>query len=188
MNELQKINRAKIYLENLANGVNPLTDQPVGENDIVNNVRISRCLFYVSDILGKIVENKGKFKVDKADRAPFSITAEQAAQFELSRNPISVSEITKRFNALIDPLACKELKLGVITNWLLQAGLLNEITVNNKKRRHPTTQGAAIGISVEERVSQMGTPYEAVLYDIGAQRFIVDNIEAIIAFDRVKNH
>lgn len=58
MNELQKINRAKIYLENLANGVNPLTDQPVGENDIVNNVRISRCLFYVSDILGKIVENK----------------------------------------------------------------------------------------------------------------------------------
>ena len=40
MTELEMINRAKTYIDKLANGVNPLTDEPVSENDIVNNVRI----------------------------------------------------------------------------------------------------------------------------------------------------
>lgn len=51
MTELEKIAYAKTYIEKLANGINPLTDQPVPDSDSINNVRISRCLFYVSDIL-----------------------------------------------------------------------------------------------------------------------------------------
>ena len=46
MTELETIARAQMYLEKLANGVNPLTDAEVGDSDVVNNVRISRCLFY----------------------------------------------------------------------------------------------------------------------------------------------
>ena len=47
--------RAKTYIDKLANGIDPLTDEPVRENDIVNNVRISRCLFYVSGVLDKVI-------------------------------------------------------------------------------------------------------------------------------------
>ena len=64
MTEIEIIARAQMYLEKLANGVNPLTDTEVNETDVVNNVRISRCLFYVSGILKQIVDNKGKFKVE----------------------------------------------------------------------------------------------------------------------------
>lgn len=49
--------RAKIYIEKLANGINPLTDDNVPEGDIVNNVKISRCLFFVADVLEKVIEN-----------------------------------------------------------------------------------------------------------------------------------
>ena len=56
MTELEKIAYAKTYIEKLANGINPLTDQPVPDADSINNVRISRCLFYVSDLLRQIVE------------------------------------------------------------------------------------------------------------------------------------
>lgn len=59
MTELEKIAYAKTYIEKLANGINPLTDQPVSDYDSINNVRISRCLFYVSDLLRQIVENGG---------------------------------------------------------------------------------------------------------------------------------
>ena len=59
MTELEKIAYAKTYIEKLANGINPLTDQPVPDSDSINNVRISRCLFYVSDILRQIAENGG---------------------------------------------------------------------------------------------------------------------------------
>lgn len=46
MTELDKIARAQMYLEKLANGIDPLTNTEVPQNDIVNNVRISRCMFY----------------------------------------------------------------------------------------------------------------------------------------------
>ena len=39
MTELETIQRAKIYIDNLANGINPLNGQHLPEEDIVNNVR-----------------------------------------------------------------------------------------------------------------------------------------------------
>ena len=179
MTELEIIARAQMYLEKLANGVNPLTGEEVGENDVVNNVRISRCLFYTSGILKQIVENKGKFKVELPDRKPFAITHEQLARFEYSEYAISITEITKRINALIDTVHMNELKSKAILDWLVEAGLLMNIVVNNKTRRRPTQQGEAIGIFAEERSGQYGT-YEGVFYSPPAQRFIINNIDAII--------
>ena len=37
MTELEKIAYAKTYIEKLANGINPLTDQPVPDSDSINN-------------------------------------------------------------------------------------------------------------------------------------------------------
>lgn len=96
MTEIETIARAQMYLEKLANGVNPLNNEEVAENDVVNNVRISRCLFYTSGILKQIVDNKGKFKVEMPDRAEFGITVEQLANYEYSERPISITEVTKR--------------------------------------------------------------------------------------------
>lgn len=62
MDDLELTCRAKIYIEKLANGINPLTDDNVPEGDIVNNVKISRCLFFVSDVLEKVIENGGYVK------------------------------------------------------------------------------------------------------------------------------
>ena len=33
----------------------PITDEDADDNDIINNVRVSRCLFYVSGILDKVM-------------------------------------------------------------------------------------------------------------------------------------
>lgn len=46
MTELEIMQHAKGYLDKLAKGIDPLTDQEVPEDDVINNVRISRCLFY----------------------------------------------------------------------------------------------------------------------------------------------
>ena len=60
MDNLELLMRAKTYMDKLANGVNPLDDTPVLEDDIVNNIRISRCFFYVSDVLRQVIENGGE--------------------------------------------------------------------------------------------------------------------------------
>lgn len=182
MTELEIIAHAQTYLEKLAKGINPLTGEEVAETDVVNNVRISRCLFYTADLLKKIVDNKGKFKIEMPAQRPFSLTREQIGRFEYSESGLSITEIVRRFNALIDSTYMKELKTKQITEWLVNVGMLQNIVVNNKTRRRPTPQGEGIGITIEERMGQYGV-YEGVFYSNKAQHFIVDNIETVIAFD-----
>ena len=54
MEEREKLAAAKKYLDDLANGVDPLTGRILPEDSGVNNVRVSRCLFYVSSVLEKV--------------------------------------------------------------------------------------------------------------------------------------
>jgi hypothetical protein len=59
MTELEKIAYAKSFIDKLANGVNPIDDTVIPDGDVVNNVRLSRCFFYVSDILRQVIANGG---------------------------------------------------------------------------------------------------------------------------------
>ena len=45
MTELEIMQRAKAYIDQLANGINPIDGTSVADSDVINNVRISRCLF-----------------------------------------------------------------------------------------------------------------------------------------------
>lgn len=57
MTDAEKIAYAKSFIDKLASGVNPLDGTAIKEDDIVNNVRISGCLHYVSDILQKVIDD-----------------------------------------------------------------------------------------------------------------------------------
>ncbi len=179
MTEIEKIAYAKSFIDKLANGINPIDDTPVKDDDVINNVRLSRCLFYVSDILRQLVENGGINKPSK-HLVPFAISEEQLLKFSYSDSPISVSEIARRINALIDVNVMKKLNYKDLTNWLVSIDMLKEETnLEGKKRKRPTINGAGIGISTEVRTGQNGR-YTAVLYNREAQQFIIDNFEAIM--------
>ena len=81
---------------------NPLTDEALPESDIVNQVRISRCLFFVSDILRQVIEKGGLKKAPKEAKVPFELSAEQLSRFQLFEQPIFISAITERINSLIE--------------------------------------------------------------------------------------
>ena len=187
MTELETMKRAKLYLDKLANGIDPLTDRPVSDCDCINQVRISRCLFYVSDVLRKVIENGGEVvKTGKVKKEPFTISHEDLMGFPLSGSPISVTEITKRINELVDTSAMTRLKHGSITAFLMQSGLLQEEQAEDGKTvKIPTAQGQLIGISVEKRHGQFG-PYRVTLYNTDAQQLILDNMDSIIEINSQK--
>ena len=58
--ELDTMKHAKEYIDKLANGIGPFSDKPVPDGDIINNVKLSRCFFYISGILEKVIENGGE--------------------------------------------------------------------------------------------------------------------------------
>ncbi len=182
MTDIEIIARAQMYLEKLANGIDPLTNKEVAENDVVNNVRISRCLHYVTGIL-KQITTTGSFEIQKSE---FTLSARQLERFAYSQIPLTVSEITKRLNELADPLQYNTLKNGVITEWLTESGMLTNVVINNKSKKHVTNNGRNIGIISEQRVNQQGSTYEAISYNLNAQHFIIDNIHAVIELNRQK--
>ena len=71
--DIELLKHAKYYIEKMANGVNPLTNEIVPDDDLINNVRISRCLFYVNDVLKEVINNKG-IKYNKNNKQQFCLT------------------------------------------------------------------------------------------------------------------
>lgn len=186
MTELEMINRAKTYIDKLANGVNPLTDEPLSENDIVNNVRISRCFFYISDLLRRFAEGGFPEAAKKGKKQPFIITEEQRKRFEFSETPISVSEIARRFNAAVNTEGAVQMRYSGITFWLIESGLLSvDRREDGREVKLPTAAGMELGISQEVRSGANGS-YTVVVYNENAQRYIVDNIDAILEAEKLR--
>ena len=181
MTELEIIEHAKTYLDKMANGIDPITDRPAAETDMINNVRISRCLFFVSDVLRRVIENGGVGgnKNKKAQKPPFALTAEQQARFVPSENPVTVSQLANRITELAENDDIAPLRNTMITDWLQEFGLLQQvINSDGQKKRLPTEKGASMGISAFDRVGVNGS-YVSVVYDAKAQQFIIDNIDAV---------
>ena len=137
----------------------------------------------MSDILRQVIENGGvsTAKAMKPRKKEFSLTQEERAKIEASEKPLTISEITKYLNSVVDLETTKKLSFKTISEWLVSIGLLKQITVSDKSRKIPTERGIEMGIFTQEKMGQYG-PYTAVLYSPQAQQFIYDNIEAIVAF------
>jgi len=179
MTELETMQRAKMYMEKLAQGVDPITNQEVPEDSVLNNVRLARCFFYVSDVLGQVIANGG-FIGSKPKLQPFVVSAEQLAMVRISHEPVRVTQLVDFISAAVDNPQMKKLSPTVITNWLLEMGFLEkQIGLDGKTRRLPTQNGLMIGLSAQTRQGQYGE-YLAVFYNAEAQRFVLDNLFAML--------
>lgn len=187
MTELETIAHAKAYIEKLAKGIDPLTGEQVSPDDIVNNPRISRCLDFVSGILGRVIENGGVERTKNVEyKRQFELSPEAAARFPFSDTPINIKEIVKRMNSLVDLNLTYQLTGQIVTDWLVGIGVLVSITgTNGRNFKRPTKKGEELGIFTETFNAYGGT-YEVVLYSTNAQHYIVDNVNAAIAFKAQK--
>ncbi len=207
MKELDKLRRAQLYMEQLSRGVNPLDGSPVGPEDVVQQVRISRCLTYVARVLGQEIARQEAAasvpspdwgpphpaETEEAPRAPrnwdpkpqkqpFALAYYKRAEFRLSQEPLYISEFADRLNALAADESRKKLTHQNIRDWLLFNELLYQ-TKNDQGRTQylPTQAGKGIGILEEVRETEYGMK-KSVRYSKQAQQYILDNLDAVIEF------
>lgn len=177
MIDKDKLAIARTWIEKLANGVNPLNDELVKDDDIINNVHISRCLFYVCEIMGEI----GTAQSSKRYLKPFSLTVEDTKEIPVN-NPDGINNFVKVINEYVSQ-DMKPLAAGIVIKWLRYEGYLQEVERGNgHKTNIPTPKGIDIGISYEIRHNEDGSNYTRVIYGVDAQRFILNNIESISLF------
>lgn len=183
MTELEKIAYAKGFIDKLANGINPIDDTQISENEVVNNIRISRCLFFVSDILRQVLEMRENAlpKAKKTKSPDFFISTDQIQSYQYTKEPITATAIARKISFLKQDENMKNLSYRQIEDFLLSLNLLCYNEDGARPHKIPTAEGQKMGISVETRRTIYGREYMATCYNAAAQEFIIDNIEAVLA-------
>lgn len=160
------------WINKLANGINPLDGRTLPDSDIVNNVHISRCLFYVSHML----EDAGKktSSRQKQYELEFQLTPEIASKVYIAESTgvtMFVKEINKVIPENMQPLAASK-----VTRWLVSIGyLVEQQNSDGRNYKAPTELGMSIGMTSAWRDGSQGQ-YLAVSYDANAQHFILENL------------
>jgi len=179
---LDLVRHAKDYIDKMANGINPLNGEKVKDNDLINNVRISRCLFCVSDILREVIENGGVTKiVKKVTKNSFYLDNETINKYDLNDGDLSISKIVRKINDLKFDEEMRNLKTTSVCKWLIEIGVLKEIEENGKKKKIPSETGLKLGMYVERKNGYYGE-YDIVMYKKSMQQFIIDNFDSLLEF------
>lgn len=183
MTQIEKLLHTKSLIDKLAEGINPLTGQKHDEDCLLNEASIIRGFFHASQVLDRVIQNGGVVGYGrKQNLKPFTITAEEKANIPISEEPISVSVLVRNINSVTATLSMRKLTATQVTSWLEQSGFLSTVVnAEGKNQRVPTDNAELIGISQVERINATGATYLMNLYNTEAQRFILDNLDSIIA-------
>ena len=118
----KKLSVATDWISKLANGINPIDGSVLPDSDVVNNVHISRCLFFVSNLLEDMGKKKHSSK--KQYEQEFQITPEIASSVYIAEKT-GIAIFVKEINKVI-PENMKPLSASKVTQWLVSVGYLEE--------------------------------------------------------------
>jgi len=179
MTELEKMQRAKMYIDKLANGVDPISGADLPFDAVLNNVRLSRCFFYVADVLRQVIDNGGEVSRGRRMMESFRITPEQIARVAVSSGALPITHLCNMINDAVGNDNMKKLSYRAVTEWLTQKGYLRVEEKGFTKRKRPGEHAEQIGIYEETRVGINGE-FVVIMYSPDAQRFILDNLDSIV--------
>ena len=182
MTELETVQRAKMYMDKLAQGIDPITGREIPEDSTLNNVRLARCFFYVSGVLDQVIANGGVVGARK--QTQFHLSRQQLTRIRPLPEPIRVTQLAQLISSAAEDPQMKKLKVTVITDWLLEKGFLEYQTMpDGKQRRVPSPNGIRIGLTVQTRMGSNGE-YQSIYYTSQAQQFVLDHLEEMIYLDQ----
>ena len=195
MERIELVERAKMYLQLLSNGVHPVTGQSIPHDSVFVDTKVKHCFSFITEVLDEYVvlktkveqleKEKEKNTIVVAKKQVFTITQEQCNCIKLSKEPISVMALMKNINAVIDAETTEKLSSTRINKWLISRGLVASEkikTVTSKTVYKPSDDAVRIGITEESFVDKKsGEVKTQIKLEERAQLFIIENLEEIVA-------
>jgi len=177
--DLEMLQRAKLYISKLAQGIDPISDREIEEGCVLHRVQLVRCLYYVSDVLQNVIDH-GYGQKTSARLREFSITPQQLSSVRPERYAVRITEFVKLLHCAAGDPQQKTLSPTRITDWLVLKGFLENLRDGTGKRyRIPTEAGKQIGLRAVTR-SNANREYVVVLYELQAQQFLLDHYWEIV--------
>lgn len=177
---LDELKEIEYYATSLAKGIDPTSKIAFKEDTILLLPKIIEYNKKVCDLVSLV--KCGKKNKNKLYTIPFRLTDNEKQSFNFSDDEISISRfcmmINNQFNSLkgMDKLKGTEIVKGLIKKGYLKY----EEDCRERKIKVPTVEGVKIGIRNVIKKNEYGNDYCVNLYNINAQRFIIDNINEIL--------
>ena len=195
MEKIELVERAKMYLKLLSDGVHPVTGDVIPGDSAFVDEKVKRCFSFISQILDEYIElsekveklesEKEKTTIVVPKKQEFSITQEQCDNIRISKEPITVLSFMKNINSVIDSDSMEKLTSTRINKWLSKRGLVTTEKVQtmvSKTVYKPSDFAMKIGIVEEEVVDKKSGEVKAqIKLGESAQLFIIENLEEIIS-------
>ena len=178
--DIDKLERAIVYTERMADGKVPYSNQPT-DDEILNNPNVIRCMYYINEVLNEVRKNGG-YVGDKKKSNPKDILAfpfDVLSGFRYKEN-MPISQVLRQFSALTGNPDRPIISAQNINKWLAAKGYIEKIVVNEEGKEcwAPTQKGEAIGL-IAFKKGEPGKEYLRIDYDEKAQRFLAENLKII---------
>lgn len=178
--DIEKLERAIVYTERMAEGRVPYSNQLV-DDEILNNPNVIRCMYYINDLLREVRKNGGyvgeKRRKDPKDNLAFPF--EVLSNF-IYKEDMPISHVLRQFATLTGDSDIPIISPQNINKWLASKGYLEKAVVNDdgKECWIPTQKGETLGLIPLKR-GEPGKEYIRIDYNEEAQRFLADNLKTI---------
>ncbi len=181
ISEFEKISKAKLVLEKVARGIDPLTGEEITEESFLHDPRISRCFTFVAEVLENVLNGVYSERASKIEQ--FVITPEQKASVVLTEGKIGLTEFTKCINECINLNFSKKLTNVELGKRLKKMGILGEVIGEKGKTRTVTNENsAAYGFETITR-SFEEHEYQMVVINEQGKRYLMDHLEEIMSLE-----
>lgn len=176
-----KMQELKSKINLLLDGIDPQSKLRFESDSILSSEFNKNLLREVSELIDLLIKINAKpSKIDNRYKEDFHIPKEIRNEIPLSESPIPVSTFTYTLNTQIDTVFVKKLRATQITSWLYQQGYLSELEHEDGKRFKVLTDTShLIGLTSKEMMNSFGRKYPVILYNIDAQKFVIDNLDSI---------
>lgn len=154
--DLEKLDKAIIYTERMAEGKAPYSNQYV-DNEVLSNPNVIRSLYFIKEVLHEVKANGGivgakqlkkpkKSRADSAGSFPFCVLK----NFEYQNNK-TVTNVLKQFQELAGDPSTPIITAAGVNSWLGANGFLTKAVVNadGKEKWIPTEKGEKLGLIAE---------------------------------------
>ena len=165
----EKLKKAIVYVDRMSSGCNPVNNEVLDSNHVLNNPNVIRCMYFIKDVLLDVYKNNKKTVYKKA----FDYCVLSNFKYE---NDKTITHLFKQINSLDEN--SEPLKFKPIIDWLKENDYLEVIMEDDKSRTIVTEKGKRMGLR-NEYINSRGRVYFAVIYNEAAQDFIVNNLENI---------
>lgn len=180
--DMGKLEIAIEYVNRMAEGKHPRSNQKLQEDSVFNDPNVVRCMFFVEDVLKAVYENQGivgRTAKRRIEKKPFPYEVLENFKYEEDK---TITKLVAQLNGLVQGEDYEKIKYTSILSWLKTAGYLTVEHVDGiaKDCTLATKKGKEIGIYFEKKQNMSGVDYIRVSYAEEAQKFIVYNLQKIL--------